>query len=203
LVSVLYLAANLLAGAAVRAAVLVLVYAILMFVRFFFPRTLRRSLLLTLATHNPIVALMLWYVVVLFLVEHDLAWNKVRWELVLLLIAMYWAVSFAWEIARKIRCREEEDAYVTYSRIFGRTRATLVAGAAQSLAWGIGLYLCVALSLSWSFAAILTAGYAITMWAHGRFILRPSRLTSKLRTFAEAYIMTLLIAGIAEYAIPI
>ena len=202
LVTLLYLAANVLLGAALWMAVLVLGYALLMFVRFFAPRVLRKSLLLTLATHNPIVPVMLYYVVILFLVEHELPLGKVKWDLVLLLIAMYWTISFAWEIARKIRCREEEDVYVTYSQIFGRIKAVLVAGGAQTIALAIGLYFYATLSFSWIFAAILTTGYAITMWSHGRFILRPSPVTSKLKPFAESYIVTLFIAGIAEYAIP-
>jgi hypothetical protein len=201
LVAVLFLAANILAGAAFWMALFVLGYSLLMFVRFLAPRALQGSLLLTLTTHNPIIPIMLFYLVILFSAEQNLPLRNLKWNYVLPLILIYWAVSFAWEIARKIRSPEEENSYVTYSQIFGRVWSVALAGTAQTIALAVGLYLWVTLSLSWIFIAILTAGYVLAMWGHGRFIFRPDPTTSKLRAFAECYIVTLCVARIIDYAI--
>ena len=57
----LYLVANLWAGSAFWVALFVLGYALLMFCHFFMPGVLRDSLLLTLATHNPLFPILVLY----------------------------------------------------------------------------------------------------------------------------------------------
>ena len=71
-VIVLFIGANLWAGAALWTAVCVLGYALLMFRYFFVPRILRKYLLLNLATHNPVIPILLLYVVVLFSTEQGI-----------------------------------------------------------------------------------------------------------------------------------
>jgi hypothetical protein len=193
-VIVFYLAANIFIGHAFWMAVFVLGYSLMMFKHFFIPRILRRSLLFTLTTHNPIIPIMLFYVLILFSTEHKLSLRNLNWPLSLLLIGMYWAMFFSWEIARKIRSKEEENAYVTYSQIFGRSGALLVAGGAQTIAFAIGLYFFWALSFSEICLAILLAGYGMAMWGHLRFVINPNPMTSKLKPFAEGYILSVLAA---------
>jgi 4-hydroxybenzoate polyprenyltransferase len=193
-VIVLYLAANVFASHAFWMAVFALGYSVMMFKHFFIPRILRRSLLLTLTTHNPIIPIMVFYVLILFSAEHKLSLRNLNWPLSLLLIAMHWAMFFSWEIARKIRSKEEENAYVTYSQIFGRLGALLVAGGAQTIAFAIGLYFFWVLSLSEICLAILLAGYGMAMWGHLRFVIDPNPITSKLKSFAEGYVLSVLTA---------
>lgn len=200
-VIVLYLAANMWVGAALWMAIFVLGYSLLMFKYFFISRIMRKNVLLALATHNPIIPIMLFYVLILFSVEHHLNLTNLNWPSSLLVIVVYWAPFFAWEIARKIRSQEEENTYVTYSQIFGRLGAVLVAGAAQTIAFGIGLYFYRTLSLSGIFLAILLAGYGMTMWGHTRFLFNPTRVTSKLKPFAERYILSVLTANILEHGL--
>lgn len=200
LVIVLYLTINLLMGQVLWMSLAVLGYTFLMFKYFFIPRLLRQHLLLNLATHNPVIPIMLLYLVRLFSTAHQLAWRNVRWGSTLLLIIMYWSMSFAWEISRKIRSVEEENAYVTYSRIFGRIGAVSVAGSAQTIAIVLGLYFYLTLSFSNLFLVILSLGYLLTMWGHIRFLLRPTPVTSKLKPFAERYMLSVFIARIVQYA---
>jgi len=195
-VGALYLAANILVAQVFLVALCVLGYALLMFKYFFIPRILRRYLLLNLLTHNPIVPILLFYVLILFSVAHGLSLRDLNWSFSFLLISMYWAMFFAWEVARKIRSQEEESAYVTYSQIFGPLCAVLVAGGAQTIAFAIGIYFFYSLSLSGVFLAILLVGYGITMWGHARFIINPNPVTSKLKLFAERYIVSVLVAQI-------
>jgi len=195
---VLYLGANLWNPKAFWAVAVVLGYSLLMFKYFFIPRLLRRYLLPNLATHNPIIALILLNIVILFTVQQDLSMNDLSWASLLLLIAMYWAMFFAWEISRKIRSKEEENEYVTYSQIFGRFGAVFVAGSAQTITIIIAFYFLHKFSLSWLFTAILVIGYAITIGAHARFVLKPNPKTSKLKPFGEMYILSITIAFIAD-----
>ncbi len=197
----LYLIANILIGRAFLISIFALGYSLLMFKYFFIPRILRRYLLLNLTTHNPIIPIMLFYILILFSIKHDLTLRNLNWPLSLLLIAMYWSMFFAWEIARKIRSNEEENAYVTYSQIFGHIGAVLLAGGTQTIAFAIGFYFFLSLSLSGIFLAILLAGYGMTMWGHIRFVICPNPVTSKLKPFAERYILSVLTAQVIDYGI--
>lgn len=198
---ILYLAANMWTGKVFWMAAAVLIYSLLMFKYFFIPRILRKYLLLNLATHNPIVAFMLFNIVILFSAQYGLGLKNLNWTSLLLLLAMFWAMFFAWEISRKIRSKEEENEYVTYSQIFGRIGAVLVAGGAQTVTFIIALYFIQKLSFSWVFAIIFAAGYAITIWAHARFVFKPNPVTSKLKPFGEKYILSVLIACIVGHLI--
>jgi len=195
----LLLGVNVLVGKAFWAAVFLVTYSSLMFRYFFVPEILRENLLLNLATHNPIIPITFLYVLILFCVERDLTINDVKWLNTLLLMGMYWAVFLAWEIARKIRCREEENEYVTYSRILGLVGATLATAGTQTIGLAIGVYFYWSLSLSHLFLGTLLAGYALTLSGHLRFLLNPTPVTSKLRPFAEGYILTIVIVNIWEH----
>lgn len=197
----LYLAANIWVGRALWAALFVLGYSMLMFKHFFIPPVLRENLLLTLVTHNLYVPVVYIYVVALFLIENELPVRDLRWPYVLLLITMYWTMSFAWEIARKIRSPEEENAYMTYSRLFGPLGAVLLAGAAQTVAFAIGLYFYWTFSLSSLFLGLLAAGYATPIWGYARFLFKPSPATSNLRPLAEVFVLCVLIAQSLEFGL--
>ncbi len=196
--SVLFVLANMAAGPAFWAALVVLGYAYLMFRYFFIPDYHRNNLLLNLATHNPVVAVLMLYAMVLFGVEHDLSLDDISLSMVALVIAFYWAPIFAWEIARKIRAREEENDYVTYSQIFGRHRAVLLAATAQTVALIVGLYLYFTLSLSTLFPGVILLAYVITLAGHIRFALRPSPRSSKLGPFAEGYVIAIFASSLLE-----
>ncbi len=195
---ILYLAANSWAGPGFWTAAGVLAYAFLMFRYFFMPRILRRHLLLNLATHNPITAWLLIHTVCLFSLQAGLPLRAIRWKPALLLIAMNWAMVFAWEISRKIRSAVEENAYVTYSQIFGREGAVALAGGAQTLAFALAVCFFRQLRLSWLAVAVLVVGYGATLAGHLRFLARPSPLTSRLKPFAEGFVASLCLAVITD-----
>jgi len=197
----LYVFANIWVPAALWMAFFLLKYSLLMFRYFFIPDTLRKYLLLNVATHNPVVPIMLTYILVLFSAEQGLSLRNLDWHHSLLTIAAFWAMFFAWEISRKIRSPEEENEYVTYSQIFGRAGAVLIAGGAQTISFVVGLYFYSQLSFSGIFLAILLLGYGVTMWGHARFLLNPNPVTSKLKPFAERYILIILFANVLEHTL--
>jgi hypothetical protein len=196
--ALLYLLTNFVAGHVFWISLIVLGYAWLMFKHFFIPDILRKNLLLTVATHNPMVALMLLYVLALFLSVAPVPLEKIDWQAILLLILMNWATVLAWEIARKIRCQEEETAYVTYSQIFGRLGSVLVALGIQTVTFAVGLYFAWTLSLSPLFVVLWSAAYAVLVTAYTRFLFTPTPVTSKLGPYAEVYMVAVLVIQTVE-----
>lgn len=197
---ILYLCANIIFIRALWIALIVLGFSLLMTKYFFIPRR-RRYLLLNLATHNLVIPIIFFYFLILFSVEHNLKLKNLDWPFTFLLIGMYWAMFFAWEINRKTRSKEEENAYLTYSQIFGPLGAVLVAVGAQTITLSIGLYFFWALSFSGIFLLILLAGYAVAIWGHGRFISNPNPMTSKLKPFAERFILSVVSAQILNHVL--
>jgi dolichol kinase len=199
LATVAFVVPNISVQAALWMALVLLAYCFLMFRFFFIPDLLRENLLLNLATHNPVVAVGLLYVMAVVGAEHGLTRADADWQQVLLLIAFFWPPTFAWEIARKIRSQEEEDAYVTYSRIFGRRGALLVVAGAQSVSLLVGVHFYLSLQLSWLFLLVLVGAFAGAQWGHLRFALHPSPTTSQLRPYAEGFLFGVLAASLLEY----
>ena len=195
----LYLLAHLPAGQAFWTALFVLGYAALMFKRFFAPEVLRKSLIITLVTHNPIVPWMLAQGFVIFAAEHRLTLAELRWDLILPFIVMLWSPFLAWELARKIRSAEEETAYVTYSRLFGHVGAVVLVAGIQMIAFCIGLYFWSRFSLSWLYLAILAFGLGLSFLAYLRFLLHPNPRTAKLKYYAVAFLLCTETAQLVEF----
>ncbi len=194
-----YLAVNLTAGAAFWVGLAILGYAFLMFRWFFARELLQGNLLITLATHNPIVPMIILYGFVLFASEHSIALETLRWELIVPFAVMLWSPFLAWELARKIRPEEEEDAYETYSKIFGRPGAVLAVVIVQGVGLAAVVWLWRSLSLSAAYLAIPVAGSAVFLFAGVRFVLWPAPRTAKLRPFAEVFIVCMLATQILEF----
>jgi 4-hydroxybenzoate polyprenyltransferase len=196
---ILYVAAHVFAGAALWTALFVLGYSVLMFKRFFASELLRRSLIITLVTHNPIVPLMLTQCFVIFAADHRLALSELRWDLIVPFIVMLWSPLLAWELARKIRSPEEETAYVTYSRLFGHVGATALTAAIQTISFCIGFYFWSRFSLSWTYLGILAFGLGLNYLGYFRFVLHPSSQTAKLKYYAVAFLVSTELAQLIEF----
>ena len=186
LAMIAWLALHVGSGPAALGGAAVLAYALLMFRWFFAPGFLRPRLLATLASHTPVVPLLLLDLVVLFAVSGASS-APLHPTAVALLVGQYWGAVFAWEIARKIRAPEEEDGYVTYSRRLGRTGAVALAAAAQTASVAAGIALTVTAGLRPAALAALLGGLALCAAAYARFLLRPVPDHSRLRPFAEAF----------------
>ncbi|MCZ6862522.1 MAG: hypothetical protein O7I42_19990, partial [Alphaproteobacteria bacterium] len=200
LVIALYVVGNLWSGAAVWMALAVLGYALLMFRYFFMPAILKDSLPLTVATHNPLFPLIFIYGFAMFAGESGIAFTALAWGPLTAFILMMWAMVLGWEVARKIRAPGREDAYVTYSRLFGRTSSVALAAALQAIALAIGIWFWLGYSLPWFYPVMHAAGFALVAWRHFQFLGDPDRYESALRPTAEAYIFMVLAAQIFGFA---
>lgn len=189
---------NMLSPAMLAASLGVLLYAGLMYHYFFVPAAWRKYLLLNLATHNPVVPVMLLYVVVLFATQNGIALSALPWPSIGLLIAMYWSLFMGWEIGRKIRHRAEETDYITYSKIFGRTPAVMIAFAVQSTALIVGVYFYFICSLSAVFLAVLAKGGWTLAAGYIAFLTGRISSGARLRLLAEVYAVTVMLAVTIE-----
>lgn len=196
---ILYVGAHVFSGAALWTALFVLGYSVLMFKRFFAPELLRRSLIITLVTHNPIVPLMLTQCFVIFAADHRLALGKLRWDLIVAFIVMLWSPLLAWELARKIRSPEEETAYVTYSRLFGHGGAVALTAAIQTISFCIGFCFWSGFSLSWTYLGIFALGLGLNYLGYFRFLLHPSLQTATLKYYAVAFLVSTELAQLLEF----
>jgi hypothetical protein len=156
---------------------------------------MRPRLLLTLATHNPIVPLLLLHLASVAAAAWQRGWHDVDAGVLLPLVAAYWMPLLAWEIDRKIRAPGEENDYVTYSRILGPAGAVVLAAAAQTVALGLGAWLGILDGFRFGWFLCAGAGWLVAQSAHVRFLLRPDPNTSRLRPFAELFLVALLLAG--------
>ena len=196
---ILYVGAHVFAGAALWTALIVLGYSVLMFKRFFAPQVLRQSLIITLVTHNPIVPFILAQCFVIFAADHGLALKELRWDLIVPFIVMLWLPLLAWELARKIRCPEEETAYVTYSRLFGYMGAVVLTACIQTISFCIGVYFWSRFSLSWAYFGILAFGLGLNYLGYLWFVLHPSPQTAKLKYYAVAFLVCTKLAQLFEF----
>lgn len=196
---VLFITINVFSWATLLAALMVLCYTLLMFRYFFIPKILRKYLLLNLATHNPIIPVIIIFLLIMFGAQNDLPLSSLLNQYSILLVVWFWSLLFSWEITRKIKSPEEENEYVTYSQIFGYIGAVIIAAVVQTLTFIISLYFFLIFDLSWFYLLTITFAYIIVISGHVRFIHIPNTSTSKLKYFTEAYILTLFLAVIIDY----
>jgi len=196
---VLFITINVFSWATLLAALMVLCYTLLMFRYFFIPKILRKYLLLNLATHNPIIPIIIIFLWIMFGAQNDLPLSSLLNQYGILLVVWFWSLLFSWEITRKIKSPEEENEYVTYSQIFGYIGAVIIAAVVQTLTFIISIYFFLIFNLSWFYLLTVTFAYIIVISGHVRFIHIPNTSTSKLKYFTEAYILTLFLAVIIDY----
>jgi 4-hydroxybenzoate polyprenyltransferase len=172
-------------------------FCLLTFRYFFVPHLIRPRILVTLATHQPLVPLTSFYCATVF--ARDTGASPFTRE-TLLAVAMFWLGGLAWEIARKIRAREDETAYVTYSRVFGTRVAPLlpaaaVAGSAAVAALGFGL----PLRFSAPWFAVVGFAALVSIAADLRFAIAPTPPASRaLRPATELFLTVIHVATVAE-----
>lgn len=194
----LFVIVNAIIWTALWSALGLLAYSFLMFRYFFMPRRLYGKLLVNLMTHNPIVPLLLIYFLQLHSSFYSLKTESVLTFQSILLIGMYWALFLGWEISRKIRYSHEENDYMTYSRIFGRTGATLIAGLIQTFSFATGLWLSYRFGLSPIYVGVLLVGFVMLVITYIHFLRFQLPSSQQLKTSAERYAAIVMLAPLIE-----
>jgi 4-hydroxybenzoate polyprenyltransferase len=191
-----FLLANLWTGITFVFAVIVLSYATLMFKWFFLPMRFRTNLLLNVGTHIPIIPLGLTHGLILASQGFGVPFDAIDYQRAALFILMIWIAGLGWEICRKMRSPQEEDDYVTYTRLFGQWGAVSLAASAQTIALLLALLLFAPGRFAVPYVTLLLLAYGMALYGYARFLLRPAPETSRLRPFAEFFIGGILIAQV-------
>jgi hypothetical protein len=200
-VSIACVAANAFAIQTLVMAVVVLGFSYLMFFHFFAKAALRRDLLLTLATHEPIVPLTILQAFAVTSVALRLEPEEMRWDIIAPFVLMFWLAFLAWEICRKIRAPGQETEYVTYSRVLGIRGSVAFAWGVQTAAIGIGVFLHAALSLSAVYVIVLLASLAVVSCAYVRFLHRPIPTHAVLQVYAQNFLLVLAALQVLEFGV--
>lgn len=163
---------------------------------FFFEKQIRPSLPLALVTHNPILYLYQIYILSFFTLRPEI----VALPVVLFLIGDA-LPGTAWEISRKIRGRQQEDNYTTYSKIWGIYTPVVLVGVFMVAAWGLTLYAFKSVGPSWISYLWIPSALAISylMWQAVRFWRSPD-VAPKFRVTVETFKFLLLMAFMAALA---
>ncbi len=96
-------------------------YGYLMSKWFFRRSKIQPSLPLALVTHNPVQAIVNLYIISFTVIKYNL--QPISLVNVMALFTLYFP-ALIWEVSRKIRAPKDENAYTTYSKLFGYKRAT-------------------------------------------------------------------------------
>jgi 4-hydroxybenzoate polyprenyltransferase len=97
------------------------VYGYLMSKWFFQRSKIQPSLPLALVTHNPVQAIVNLYIISFTVIKYNI--QPISFINIMALFTLYFP-ALIWEVSRKIRAPKDENAYTTYSKLFGYKKAT-------------------------------------------------------------------------------
>ena len=97
------------------------IYGFLMSKWFFQKSKIQPSLPLALVTHNPVQAIVNLYIISFTVIKYGI--QPISLVNVMALFTLYFP-ALIWEVSRKIRAPKDENAYTTYSKLFGYKKAT-------------------------------------------------------------------------------
>ncbi len=96
-------------------------YGFLMRNWFFQKSKIQPSLPLALITHNPVQAIVNLYIISFTVIKYSI--QPISFINIMALFTLYFP-ALIWEVSRKIRAPKDENAYTTYSKLFGYKKAT-------------------------------------------------------------------------------
>lgn len=96
-------------------------YGFLMSKWFFQQKKIQPNLILAVITHNPVQLFVNLYIISFTCIKYAI--SPFSLTTIMTLFTLYFP-ALIWEIARKIKAPKEENAYTTYSKIFGYKKAT-------------------------------------------------------------------------------
>ncbi|AAK78776.1 4-hydroxybenzoate polyprenyltransferase [Clostridium acetobutylicum] len=102
--------------------IVLLIYGVLMSLWFFAKKYIQPNLVLALITHNPVELILDYYIISFACIKYKL---PVFTGTTLLICVTLYFPALAWEVSRKIKAPDDENQYVTYSKLFGYKKATM------------------------------------------------------------------------------
>lgn len=165
----------------------VLLYSLGMLVWFGIEKKIRSSLPLALITHHPIVIFHFVYLFIVFeAVFGEVAPSSLFSVLPLALIMTNW------EISRKLKFESEENNYTTYSKIWGRVPAGLLALGLQVIVLASSVHILWRLQTHWLALAGFVIAFIYLMTPYLRY-LGQKPIQKNLKFWAENQILLVLV----------
>ena len=162
-----------------------LVYSLLMFKFFFYPK-IQKSLILAVISHNPIILILQFYILSFIFLKYGYGVFDAN---IVLMMLMFWLPWLSWEIARKIRAPEQEDEYETYSQIFGIKGACTIVIIMSTIVIGLLWYLTMEFELSIIMSLASTVFYLYFIFRIILFLVNPVAKNAVLKRAAEIFLI--------------
>ncbi len=185
-------------GSAWYTGLVVIGYLSLMYFFFFAPEAHRRSLLLSLMTHGPIIPLMLLNAMAVAVGDRGATLLELE-AATFGYILVLWPLFLGWELSRKVRRPADETEYMTYSKVFGFRRAALIVWLVQSTSFVACVYFFLRAQLDALFYLVPVLAYLLVTFAAARFAYTEQTGTAPLRPFSEAYVVLMLSGQIVSF----
>lgn len=159
-------------------------YGYLTYKWFFLRKLISTKLFLALISHQPLTLLLNTYVASTAMVQTNVfEWTPV----VYLSIVIFFIPVLSWEISRKIKAAGTENAYVTYSRIWGTRGSAFIAMVIQT-SFSIGM-IWLGIHLDFHFIHIIIQLLVMNwmIFIYGRFWIFPSSKNLKIKKTSELH----------------
>jgi len=155
---------------------------------FFLKNIISENLILTLITHQPITLMVNLYIVSISFKSIGII--HLNGLIIISILAFFFPIT-AWETSRKIRSAGSETEYVTYSKLIGPVKATLLPLLSLIVTLGLFLYLGIVLNFSPITLICLSLILMPILFFYIRFQIKPEKKYLQLKPVSE--ISTILI----------
>lgn len=181
-VVVIMVGLNLLAPEVFIAFGMLLLYIWLTYKWFFLRKVISNNLILTLITHQPLALFLNFYIVATAFAVVGV--EQINTPVFIAVLAFLFPVT-AWETSRKIRVPEQETEYVTYSKLFGCRKASLLPLLSLIASTLLFIYLGYYLQFSILFFVSIILVMVYVLVTYVRFLIHPVAKNLKLKPVTE------------------
>lgn len=163
---------------------LLLTYGVLMSFWFFLKKYIQNNLILALITHNPVQLFLNYYLISLVCTKYNLPIFTVE---ILFINLMLYMPGLEWEISRKIKAPRDENDYVTYSKILGYKKASILLLFVSLIELVISIYIAAKFAHPF-FLGIMVVYYLVLCKKVHDFIKEPEAKKNRIGVFTQVYI---------------
>jgi 4-hydroxybenzoate polyprenyltransferase len=162
-----------------------MIYALLTFKWFFAKEMHINKPKIAMLTHQPLPITIIFFVLHTALASGEVYDDFTLYHFYTLLV--FALPITAWEVSRKIKARENENKYETFSKIFGTTTATLIPIILYSITAVLSMLIAQKIELSYVYYIVIMISLAILYFYFFRFLLRPTPTNNVLQKIAMLF----------------
>jgi len=184
---------------------LVMLYLLLTFKWFFTEELHLKNPKFAMLTHQPIPFVILFYLIHIALVSSNTYAEFTKNHLLTLFI--FALPITAWEVSRKIKTKEKENKYETFSKIFGTTLAVLIPLFLYTIASLLSMWLAHIIHFHNSYYVFISCYLLFLYYYFLRFLFYPTDKNNHLQKIAMIFTVllftTLIVYLVSKYPISI